>query len=213
MFHNSLYENHEKSWNTRVIWDDLSHLVPCPNGSSEVSIIWGPQTFHEIKKISTWMVSWLTNIFCINFGQTFRARNSSVSGRLSYPKRVAPQCLRWCTARQVAEFVRSIQSGSQLHRRKQLRRHKKRKRAKNSDEFNGHFGWFCVGWETISVSQCPYSNYECNMYTYRLEQPWTRKLYYRNQSISFSWTFLSFATEHTSNLALAEVSPNRLGQG
>ena len=125
----------------------------------------------------------------------------------------SPQCLKWCTARQVAEFVRTIQSGSQLHRRKQLRRHKKRKCAKNSDEFNGHFGWFCVGWETISVSQCPYSNYECNMYTYRLEQPWTRKLYYRNQFISFSWTFLSFATEHTSNLALAEVSPNRLGQG
>ena len=70
-----------KSWNTRVIWDDLSHLAPCPNGSSEVSIIWGPQTFHEI--------SWLANIFCINFGQAFRARNSSVSGRLSYPKCVA----------------------------------------------------------------------------------------------------------------------------
>ena len=29
----------------------------------------------------------------------------------------------------MAEFVRSIQSGSQLHRRKQLRGHKKRKRA------------------------------------------------------------------------------------
>ena len=141
------------------------------------------------------MVSWFASIFCINFGQTFRARNSSVSGRLSYPKRVAlctmPR-LTWCTERQVAVFVRSIESGSQRHRRKQLRRHKKRKRAKNSDEFNGHFGWFCVGWETISVSQCPYSNYECNMYTYRLEQPWTRKLYYRNQSI-YHLLFLNFS--------------------
>ena len=102
------------------------------------------------------------------------------------------QCLTWCTERQVAVFVRSIESGSQRHRRKQLWRHKKRKRAKNSDEFNGHFGWFCVGWETISVSQCPYSNYECNMYTYRLEQPWTRKLYYRNQSI-YHLLFLNFS--------------------
>ena len=82
----SLYETHEKSWNTKVVWDDLSHLAPCPNGSSRVSIIWRPQTFHEIQK-NTWMVSWLASIFCINFGQTFEL--SSVFGRLSYPKRVA----------------------------------------------------------------------------------------------------------------------------
>ena len=37
----------------------------------------------------------------------------------------------------------------------------------------------------------------CVLCTYRLEQPCNRKLYYRSQSISFSWTFLSFATEHT----------------
>ena len=81
-----------ESWKIMEHKSDLRRLEPF--GTLPKWIIkgvdhMGTPNLSRDQKISTWMVSWLANIFRINFGQTFRARNSSVSGRLSYPKCVA----------------------------------------------------------------------------------------------------------------------------
>ena len=96
MFHHSLYENHEKSWNTRVIWDDSSHLAPYPNGSSEVSIIWGPQTFQEIKKYPPEWFRGLPTFSASTLAKHFELEIAlCLADSLIQNAWHSPQCLKW----------------------------------------------------------------------------------------------------------------------